>query len=560
LKSVSKSRIEEDKMAAQMGGTPVLILKEGAQRIVGRDARRNNIMAARVIAEAVRSTLGPKGMDKMLVDSLGDVTITNDGKTILDEIDVEHPAAKMMVEIAKAVDNEAGDGTTSSVVLAGELLKQAEKLLDQDIHATGIVSGFRLAAEKAMEVLERISVPVAIEDEKTLRDIASTAMAGRIAGAERKRLSDITIRAVKRIAEKTDGGWTADIDYVTVQKQEGGGLGDSELVEGMIVDKEVVHPGMPKRVRDAKIALLNCELETKKTETDAEIRITSPEQMKAFLEEEEKMLKQKVDKIAESGANVVFCQKGIDDIVQHYLAKAGILAVRRVNESDMEKLAKATGGKVVINIEDLSAEDLGKAGLVEERKIADEEILFIRECKVPKAVGILLRGGTEHIVDEAERAVHDALSVVSAVVEDGKAIAGGGSTEIEIVKELRSYSSSVGGREALAINAFADALEVIPKTLAENAGLDQIDILVNLKAKHEGDGVYIGLDVASGELKDMIKAGVIEPLRVKKQVIKSAAETAEMILRIDDIISAKVPEKEKAPPTPPPPEEEETEF
>ncbi len=541
-------------MAAQMGGIPILILKEGAQRTIGRDARRNNIMAARVIAEAVRSTLGPKGMDKMLVDSLGDVIITNDGKTILDEIDVEHPAAKMMVEIAKAVDNEVGDGTTSSVVFAGELLKQAEKLLDQDIHATGIVSGFRLAAEKAMEVLEKISISVAVEDEKTLRDVAMTAMAGRTAEAESEKLSDIALHAVKRIAEETDGRMTADIDYVTVQKQEGEGLGDSELVEGMIIDKEVVHPGMPKRVKGAKIALLTCELETKKTETDAQIRITSPDQMKAFLDEEERMLKQKVDKIAETGANVVLCQKGMDDLVQHYLAKAGILAARRIKESDMEKLARATGGKVITNIEDLSAGDLGNAGLVEERKIADEKMLFIRECKDPKAVGILLRGGTEHIVDEAERALHDALSVVSAVVEDGKAVAGGGSSEIEIVKELRSYSSSIGGREALAVNAFADALEIIPRTLAENAGLDQIDILVNLKAKHEEDGAYIGLDVASGELKDMIKAGVIEPLRVKEQVIKSAAETAEMILRVDDVISAKAPER-GAPPTPSPEEE-----
>jgi len=541
-------------MAAQMGGVPVLILGEGVQRIVGRDARRNNIMAARVIAEAVRSTLGPKGMDKMLVDSLGDVTITNDGKTILDEVEVEHPAAKMMVEIAKAVDDEVGDGTTSAVVLAGELLKQAEKLLDQDIHATGIVSGFRLAAEKAMEALERISVSVAAGDEKTLRDVAMTAMAGRTAEAEREKLADIAIRAVKRIAEKTDGGMVADIDYVTVQKQEGGGLGDSELVEGMIIDKEVVHPGMPKRVKDAKIALLSCELETKKTETDAQIRITSPEQMKAFLDEEERMLKQKVDKIAGAGANVALCQKGVDDLVQHYLAKAGILAVRRVKASDMEKLAKATSAKIVTIIEDLSAGDLGRAGLVEERKIADKKMLFIRECRDPKAVGILLRGGTEHIVDEAERALHDALMVVSAVVEDGKAAAGGGSAEMEIVKELRSYSSSIGGREALAVNAFADALEVIPRTLAENAGLDQIDILVNLKARHEGGGTYIGLDVASGELEDMIKAGVIEPLRVKEQVIKSAAETAEMILRIDDVISAKG--IGKAPPTPPSPEEE----
>ncbi len=541
-------------MAAQMGGVPVLILGEGAQRIVGRNARRNNIMAARVIAEAVRSTLGPKGMDKMLVDSLGDVTITNDGKTILDEMEVEHPAAKMMVEVAKAVDDEVGDGTTSAVVLAGELLKQAEKLLDQDIHATGIVSGYRLAAERAVEILEKISVPIAVEDEGILRDVAMTAMAGRTAEAEGEKLADMAIKAVRRIVEKTDGKMRADIDYATVQKQEGGGLGDSELVEGVIIDKEVVHPGMPKRVKDAKIALLSCELETKKTETDAQIRITDPEQMKAFLDEEERMLKQKVDKIAEAGANVVLCQKGVDDLVQHYLAKAGILAVRRIKKSDMEKLARATGAKIVTIIEDLSAGDLGKAGLVEERKIADEKMLFVEECTDPKAVGILLRGGTEHIVDEAERAVHDALMVVSAVVEDGKAVAGGGSAEMEIVKGLRSYFSGIGGREALAVNAFADALEVIPRTLAENAGLDQIDILVNLRARHEGGGTYIGLDVASGELKDMMKAGVIEPLRVKEQVIKSAAETAEMILRIDDVISAKG--VGRAPPTPPSPEEE----
>ena len=541
-------------MAAQMGGVPVLILGEGVQRIVGRDARRNNIVAARVISEAVRSTLGPKGMDKMLVDSLGDVTITNDGKTILDEMEVEHPAAKMMVEVAKAVDDEVGDGTTSAVVLAGELLKQAEKLLDQDIHATGIVSGYRLAAEKTIEILEKISVPIAAEDERALRYVAMTAMAGRTAEAEGEKLADMAIRAVRRIVEKTDGKMRADIDYATVQKQEGGGLGDSELVEGVIIDKEVVHPGMPKRVKDAKIALLSCELETKKTETDAQIRITDPEQMKAFLDEEERMLKQKVDKIAEAGANVVLCQKGVDDIVQHYLAKAGILAVCRIKKSDMEKLARATGAKIVTIIEDLSAGDLGKAGLVEERKIADEKMLFVEECTDPKAVGILLRGGTEHIVDEAERAVHDALMVVSAVVEDGKAVAGGGSAEMEIVKGLRSYFSGIGGREALAVNAFADALEVIPRTLAENAGLDQIDILVNLRARHEGGGTYIGLDVASGELKDMMKAGVIEPLRVKEQVIKSAAETAEMILRIDDVISAKG--VGRAPPTPPSPEEE----
>lgn len=535
-----------------------MVLGEGAQRLVGRDARRNNIMAARVISEAVRSTLGPKGMDKMLVDSLGDVTITNDGKTILDGMEVEHPSAKMMVEVAKAVDDEVGDGTTSAVVLAGELLKQAEELLDQDIHATGIVSGYQLAAEKAIEILEKISVPIEAEDERALRGVAMTAMAGRTAEAERERLADIAIRAVRRIAEKTDGKTRADIDYATIQKLEGGGLGDSELVEGVIIDKEVVHPGMPKRVKDAKIALLSCELETEKTETDAQIRITDPEQLRAFLDEEERMLKQKVDRIAGAGANVVLCQKGVDDLVQHYLAKAGILAVRKVKNSDMEKLARATGAKIVTIIEDLSAGDLGRAGLVEERKIADEKMLFVEECTDPKAVGILMRGGTEHIVDEAERAVHDALMVVSAVVEDGKVVAGGGSAEMEVVKGLRNYSSSIGGREALAVNAFADALEAIPRTLAENAGLDQIDILVNLRARHEEGGTHIGLDVASGELEDMMKAGVIEPLRVKEQVIKSAAEAAGMIIRIDDVISAKG--AGRAPPAPPGPEGEMPEY
>lgn len=529
---------------------PIAIINEGSQRTRGKDARENNIMAARVIAEAVRSTLGPKGMDKMLVDGMGDVTITNDGEAILDEIDVEHPAAKMMVEIAKTVDAEVGDGTTSSVVMAGELLKQAKKLLDQNIHATAIVSGYRLAAERAIDVLEKNSIQVVIDDEKALQNVASTVMAGRVSGDERKKLADLAIRAVRHIAEKTNGGMTADIDHIAIQKQEGGGLGDTEFVEGVIVDKEVVHPGMPGRVEDAKIALLDCALETKKTETDAKIQITNPTQLKTFLDEEEIMLREKVDKIVATGANVLFCQKGMDDLVQHYLLEADVLAARRVKKSDMKKLAKATGAKIVTTVEDLSADDLGNAGLVEERKVAGEKMLFVEGCDNPKAVSILLRGGTKHIVDEAERGVHDALSAVSAVIEDGKAVAGGGSSEIEVAKEVRSYSSSVGGKDALGINAFADALEIIPRTLAETAGLDQIDILVALKAVHEKNGMKIGLDVSSGELKDMMEAGIMEPLRVKEQVIKSAAEVAEMILRIDDVISAKEVKREKPPRTP----------
>lgn len=529
---------------------PIAVIKENAQRIGGKDARENNIMAARVIAEAVRSTLGPKGMDKMLVDGMGDVTITNDGEAILDEIDVEHPAAKMMVEIAKTVDAEVGDGTTSSVVIAGELLKQAKKLLDQNIHATAIVSGYRLAAERAIDALEKNSIQVVIDDERTLQDVASTVMAGRVSGDEGKKLADLVIRAVRHIAEKTNGGMTADIDHIAIQKQEGGGLGDTEFVEGVIVDKEVVHPGMPGRVEDAKIALLDCALETKKTETDAKIQITNPTQLKTFLDEEEIMLREKVDKIVASGVNVLFCQKGMDDLVQHYLLEAGVLAARRIKKSDMKKLAKATGAKIVTTVEDLSADDLGNAGLVEERKVASEKMLFVEGCDNPKAVSILLRGGTKHIVDEAERGVHDALSAVSAVIEDGKAVAGGGSSEIEVAKEIRNYSSSVGGKDALGINAFADALGIIPRTLAETAGLDQIDILVALKAMHEKNGMKIGLDVSSGELKDMMEAGIMEPLRVKEQVIKSAAEVAEMILRIDDVISAKEVKREKPPRAP----------
>lgn len=534
-------------MSAVLGGRPVLVLSEGTTRVLGRDAQRMNILAARVIAEAVRTTLGPKGMDKMLVDTLGDIVVTNDGVTILKEMEVEHPAAKMMVEVAKTQDDLVGDGTTTAVVIAGELLKEAEKLLDQAIHPTIIATGFRMAAEKAQEVLNTIAMPVSIEDEKMLKRIATTAMTGKKAESGREVLADLVVKAVRQIADKTDGGYKVDIDYIGVEKKAGGSISDSELVHGVILDKERVHPGMPKRVKNAKIALIDAPLEIKKTETDAEIRITTPEQLRAFIEEEEMILKQMVDKIISVGANVVICQKGIDDIAQHYLAKAGIYAVRRAKKSDMEKLARATGGRIVTNIDDLTPEDLGSAGLVEEVKIGEDKMTFVRDCKNPRAMGILIRGGSEHVVDEVERAVHDAICVVAAAIEDGKIVYGGGAPEMEVAKHLRDYSQKVGGKEALAIGAFADALEIIPKTLAENAGLDAIDIIVELRAKHEKpEGIWTGVDVYGGKVADMKELGVVEPLRTKIQAIKSAAEAATMILRIDDVIAAA--KKEISPP------------
>ncbi len=526
-------------MAAQMGGQPVLILPENVQRYLGRDAQRMNIMAARVIAQAVRTTLGPRGMDKMLVDSLGDVTITNDGVTILDEMDVEHPAAKMMVEIAKVQEDEVGDGTTTAVVLAGELLKRAEELLDQDIHATVIATGYRLAATKAQEILDNMAISVSKDDDKMLKQIALTAMSSKGSEMQGERLAELCVKAVGQIVEESDGKLEADLDNIKVEKKSGGSSADSQLIQGLILDKEVVHPGMPRRVENAKIALLNLALEVKETETDAKINITDPEQLRSFLEEERRMLQEMVEQVRKAGVNVVLCQKGIDDIVQHYLSKAGILAARRVKESDMEKLARATGGKIVSNIKDLMTKDLGSAALVEERKIAGEEMIFIEGCKDPKAVSLLVRGGTEHVVDEVERAVHDSVSVVSAAVEDGKIVAGGGNPEIEVAKGLRDYADTVGGREALAVDAFADAIEIIPRTLAENAGLDPIDILVQLRAAHEKkDGENIGINVVSGKVTNTLKLGIVEPLRVKTQAIKSASEVAEMILRIDDVIAA----------------------
>ncbi|MEM2135568.1 MAG: thermosome subunit beta [Candidatus Jordarchaeaceae archaeon] len=539
-------------MSAQLGGTPVLILKEGSERTVGRDAQRTNIMAAKVIAEAVRTSLGPLGMDKMLVDSFGDVVITNDGATILKEIDVQHPAAKMMVNVAKTQDDEVGDGTTTAVVLAGELLKNAETLLDQEIHPTVIIEGYRKATEKALEIIDEISTKTSIKDEKMLKNVATVSMSSKVVAGSREYLADIAVKAVKMVAEEVNGKWTADIDNVKVDKKEGESLENTILVNGIILDKEIVHPGMPKRVENAKIALLAAPLEIEKTEFDAKINITNPEQMKAFLDQEERMLKSMTDKVIKSGANVVLLQKGIDDVAQHYLAKAGILAVRRIKKSDMEKLARATGGEIITNIEDLTPEDLGEAQVVYGKKIGDDDMVFIEGCKNPKSVNILIRGGTELIVDEAERAIHDALCVVRDVIEDGKVVPGGGATEIEISKRLKEYADTLGGREQLAVKQFAEALEVVPRTLAENAGLDQLDILVELRAKHVKPTDYVyGVDVFSGKIQDMTKINIWEPAAVKRQIIKSASEAAQMILKIDDVIAASTKSLGSSPGAPP---------
>jgi thermosome len=477
-------------------------------------------------------------MDKMLVDTIGDVVITNDGVTILKEMDIEHPAAKMMVEIAKTQDDEVGDGTTTAVVIAGELLKRAEDLLDQDVHPTVIAHGYRMAADKAQDILKDIAIDVKPDDMVLLRKIADTAMTGKGAEAAKDKLTELVVKAITMVAD-ADGA--VDTEFVKVEKKVGGSIEDSEIVEGMIIDKERVHPAMPRVVNDAKILLLNAAVEFKKTEVDAEISITSPDQLQMFLDEEERMIKGIVDKVVASNANVLFCQKGIDDIAQHYLAKAGIFAVRRVKKSDMEKLARATGGAVVSSIDAIATEELGKACTVEEKKVSGEEMIFVTGCENPKAVSIIIRGGTEHVVDELDRAMEDALRVVSVAVEDRKFVAGGGAPEIELSLRLREYAASVGGRAQLAIEAFANALEIIPRTLAENAGLDPIDMLVALRASHEKGGAtakYMGLDVFNAVSGNMLEAGVVEPLRVKTQAVSSAAEAAVMILRIDDVIAA----------------------
>ncbi len=525
---------------SQLGGTPVLILKEGTQRTRGSEARRTNIMVARIIAETLRTTLGPRGMDKMLVDSLGDVTITNDGVTILKEMDIEHPVGKMIVEVAKTQESEVGDGTTTAVVLAGELLKRAEELLEQEVHATIIAKGYRLAAEKAREFLKEMAHEISPQDEEMLRKVAVMAMTGKGAEKAKEHLAGIVVEAVKRVRE--DG--EVDRDLIKIEKKAGGGVEDTQLVNGIVIDKERVHPGMPRKVKDARIALLRCALEVKKTEVDAKINITAPDQLQAFMEEEERMLQRMVEKIKASGASVVLCQKGIDDLAQHFLAKEGIFAVRRVKQSDMKKLARATGARVVTSIDDLSSDDLGYAGIVEEVKIGEDELVFVRECRDPKSVTILVRGGSEHVVNEAERAIEDAIGVVAAALRCGKVVAGAGAPEVEVARKLREYAVTVGGREQLAIEAFADALEVIPRALAENAGLDPIDVLVELRKAHEKSPDY-GYDVTSNELKDTFKAGLVTPVNVKTQAISSASEVAVMILRIDDIIAAGKLEKEE---------------
>jgi len=525
-------------------GQPVLILKEGTSRNRGKEAQRNNIMAARIVGEVLRSTLGPRGMDKMLIDSLGDITITNDGAAILDEIEVEHPAAKMMVEIAKTQDNMVGDGTTTAVVLAGELLRRAEELLDQNIHPIILISGYRKAAQRAMETITSNSIPVQPDDKATLRKVAITTMGSKAVGSAKEHFAEIAIDAVRQITEQRGDKTIADIDNIQLIKKTGKSLFESQLVKGVIIDKEVVHPGMPKIVEKAKIALIDGALEIKKTEISAEIRIRDPLQMKAFLDQENKMLQDMTEKIKKSGANTVFCQKGIDDMAQHFLAKEGILTARRVKESDMEKLARATGGRIVTDLSDLSAKDLGEAGVVEERKVGDDKMIFVEKCKDPRSVAILLRAGLERMVDEAERAMIDALSVVSDVIENNRIVAGGGAIEVEIAKDLRNYATKVGGREQLAVEAFANAVEVIPRALAENAGLEAIDVLVDLRSAHEKqDGQYKGLNVFTGKIENTKEKGIVEPAVVKEQAIKSAAESAAMILRIDDVIASTKPKE-----------------
>ena len=522
-------------MAQQPGGQTVM--KEGTERILGREARRINILVARIIAEALKTTLGPRGMDKMLVDSIGDVVITNDGATILKKMDIEHPVGKMMVDIAKTQEDEVGDGTTTAVVITGELLKRAENLLDQNVHPTVIASGYRLAAEKAKEILDDMSHEISIVDIDSLKNVAIMAMTGKGAEKAKDYLSELIVKAVETIAEEENGKVIIDVDNIKIEKKEGGGIENTELIQGVVIDKERVHPGMPTKVNNAKVALLNAPLEIEKTEVNAKINITEPSQLQAFINEEERMLKTMVEQIKESCATVLFCQKGIDDLAQHYLSKEGILAVQRVKKSDIEKLARATGATIVTNLVDISEKDLGYAGMVEEVKIGDDEMVFVRECKEPKAVTILVRGGTEHIVDEVERVIDDSLGVVISAIIYRKVIAGAGASEVETARVLRDYAKSVGGREQLAIEAFADAMEVIPKALAENAGLDPIDVLVELRTKHE-ENRDIGYNVMTKRLENMIEAGLITPTNVKTQAIDSASEVAVMILRIDDVIAA----------------------
>jgi thermosome len=533
-------------MAAAPGTTvPVIILKEGTQRTRGREAQAANIMVAKAIAEAMRTSLGPRGMDKMLVDSFGDIVITNDGATILKEMDVEHPVAKMLVEVAKAQDEEVGDGTTTAVVVAGELLAKAEELIDKEIHPSLIIEGYKKAAAEALRILDEIGVPVNPQDKEYLVRIAKTSLASKLVGEYAEHLARIAVEAVLKVARLENGKWKVDLDDVKIEKKEGMSVMDTMLIEGIVLDKEVVHPDMPKLVRNAKIALLDAPLEIEKTEFDAKLHIETPEQMRAFMEQEERMLKEMVDKIATTGANVVFCQKGIDDLAQHFLARKGILAVRRIKKSDMEKLAKATGGRVISRIDDLTPEDLGRAQLVEERRVGEDKMVFVEGCENPRAVTILVRGGTQRIVDEAERSIKDAINVVKDILMEPKIVAGGGAIETELALRLRDYARTLPGKEQLAVEKFAEALEIVPTQLAENAGLDPVESIVTLRSKHKEGERWYGVDVLNNRLHDMMSLNVIDPVAVKKQVIKSAVEAASLVLKIDDIIAAsKLSEKE----------------
>ncbi len=530
-------------------GTPILVLKEGTERERGKGATANNIAAARAVADAVRSTLGPRGMDKMLVDSMGDITITNDGVTILKEVDVEHPAAKMLVEVAKTQDQQCGDGTTTAVVLAGELLKRSEYLLEQNVHPTVITRGFQLAVQEARRLLEAdIGTPVKPDDEEVLLDCARTAMGSKGVVGARDSLASIAVQAVRKIAETRGGKTVCDVDQIKVEKRHGGTVADTQLIEGIVLDKERGHPRMPAQIAPAKIALLNSALEIKKTEIESKINIKTPTQIQSFLDEEDKTFRRMVDAIKASGANVVVCQKGIDDVVLHYLAKLGIYAVKQVKESDLQKLARATGGRIVTGIKELGSADLGTAAKVEERKVGEDDMTFVTGCSNPRSVSILVRGGTEHVTQEVERSLHDALKVVASVLEDGVVCPGGGATEVDLAVRLRKWAGTVGGREQLAVEAFAQSLEAVPWALAENGGYDSINTLIELRSAHDGAKANrnVGVNLADGKAADMWKLRVIEPARVKRQALSSAVEVASMVLRIDDIIAAK-----KSAPAPP---------
>jgi thermosome len=526
----------------QLGGQQYMILPEGASRLIGKEAQRTNIAVGYAVASIVRTTLGPKGMDKMLVSELGDLIITNDGATILEEMNVEHPVAKILVNVAKTQDKEVGDGTTTAVILSGDLLRNAGSLLDQGVPPAAIIKGYEMAQEKAKTLLRAAANPITVEDDEKLQEIASVSVGSKNVGSDqtKKYLTKLAIQAVKQVAIKENGQIRIDRDFIKIEKKEGGSIEDTQFINGVLIDKEVAHPGMPKMIKNAAIAILDVALEIEKTEVDAKIEITSPDQMQAFLAQEEKMLKEMVEKVVASKANAIFVQKGIDDVAQHYLSKAGIMAVRRVKKSDIEKISRATGAKLITSLDDLTQSDLGFAGLVEERKVGGEQMVFVEKCKDPKSVTILVRAGTKQAADEVERALTDVMGSLASVIEDGKYITGGGSTEVEMALKLRDYATDVGGREQLAIQAFADALEVVPKTLAESAGMDPIDTLVQLRSKHKlKDGKIFGVDVFKNAISDMDKLGVIEPLKVKSQAISSAVEAAASILRIDDMISAK---------------------